>query len=54
MFQLGAADVPAQEAAFLITRRGDLQDDVAGLTDAIDGLHLVIGIDYAVDAFAAF
>ena len=52
--QLGAADVLAQEAAFLVSRRGDLQDDIAGFADAIDGLHLVIGIDHAVDAFAAF
>ena len=51
--QLGAADVLAQEAAFLVSRRGDLQDDIAGLADAVDGLHLVIGIDHAVDAFAA-
>ena len=51
--QLGAADVLAQEAAFLVSRRGDLQDDVAGFADAIDGLHLVIGIDHAVDTFAA-
>ena len=53
--QLGAADIPAEEVALfaLCACGGDLQDDVTVLTDAVDGLHLVIGLDDAVDAFAA-